>query len=73
MSAAGQETSGRIAGKPDFSGIWEANNTANWDLLTHKARPMVAQQGLTPGSVGIRSASCGSRLDRLGSEWYRCR
>jgi hypothetical protein len=51
VSAAGQDTAGRIAGKPDFSGIWEANNTANWDLLTHKARPMVAQQGLTPGSV----------------------
>ena len=31
----------RIAGKPDFSGIWEANNTANWDLQTHEARPMV--------------------------------
>src|ERR1700728_2347690 len=39
------------AGKPDFSGIWEANNTANWDLQTHKARPMVAQPGLLPGSV----------------------
>jgi hypothetical protein len=51
VAAAGQDTAGRIAGKPDFSGIWEANNTANWDLLTHKARPMVAQQGLTPGSV----------------------
>src|SRR5215469_9795249 len=44
-------TSGRIAGHPDFSGVWEANNTANWDLLTHEARPLVAQQGLTPGSV----------------------
>src|ERR1700691_6584693 len=43
-------TPGRIAGKPDFSGIWEANNTANWDLQTHKARPMVAQPGVVPGS-----------------------
>jgi hypothetical protein len=51
VAAAGQDAAGRIAGKPDFSGIWEANNTANWDLLTHQARPMVAQQGLTPGSV----------------------
>src|SRR5580698_2314447 len=42
---------GRIAGKPDFSGIWETNNTANWDLQTHKARPMVAQPGLLPNSV----------------------
>src|SRR5580692_8400151 len=41
----------RFAGKPDFSGIWEANNTANWDLQTHVARPMVGQPGLTANSV----------------------
>ncbi|HLI85147.1 MAG TPA: hypothetical protein VKV17_14595 [Bryobacteraceae bacterium] len=41
---------GRVAGKPDFNGIWEANNTANWDLLTHDARPMVAQPGLLPNT-----------------------
>ena len=50
VSATGQETLPRLAGKPDFNGIWEANNTANWDLQTHQARPMVAQPGLTPGS-----------------------
>jgi hypothetical protein len=33
-------------GKPDFSGIWQAQNGANWDLLTHVARPMVAQPGV---------------------------
>src|SRR6185312_8548171 len=41
----------RIAGHPDFSGVWETNNTANWDLQTHQARPMVGQPGITPGSV----------------------
>src|SRR5207249_8683869 len=35
-------------GKPDFSGIWQANTTANWDLQTHGARPMVAQPGVYP-------------------------
>ena len=35
-------------GKPDFSGIWQANTTANWDLQTHEARPMVAQPGVYP-------------------------
>src|SRR5262245_16087293 len=34
--------------RPDFSGIWQANTTANWDLLTHEARPMVAQPGVYP-------------------------
>src|SRR5438132_13779355 len=35
-------------GKPDFSGIWQANTAANWDLQTHGARPMVAQPGVYP-------------------------
>src|SRR5713226_6607164 len=35
-------------GKPDFSGIWQTNTTANWDLQTHEARPMVAQPGVYP-------------------------
>ena len=25
-------------GAPDLSGIWQANNTANWDLEAHPAR-----------------------------------
>lgn len=50
-SAATSGSVDRIAGKPDFSGIWEANNTANWDLLTHQARPMVAQPGFLPNTV----------------------
>ena len=52
-------------GKPNFSGIWQAMNTANWDLLAHAQRPMVGQPGVYPdvqvlaapvvalGSVGI--------------------
>src|SRR5207302_10452148 len=35
-------------GKPHFSAIWQANTTANWDLLTHGPRPMVAQAGVYP-------------------------
>ncbi len=36
-------------GKPDFSGIWQANNEAHWDLQAHEARPgMVTQQGVYP-------------------------
>jgi len=62
--AAGQDGLARIAGKPDFSGIWEANNTANWDLLTHEARPMVGQPGFTPGSVVLAAPVLG--LGSLG-------
>jgi hypothetical protein len=36
-------------GKPDFSGIWQANNEAEWDLQAHSARAgMVTQQGVYP-------------------------
>ena len=36
-------------GRPDFSGIWQANNEANWDLQAHEARPgAVTQQGIYP-------------------------
>src|SRR5216117_4434976 len=36
-------------GKPNFSGIWQANNEANWDLQAHEARPgAVTQPGIYP-------------------------
>src|SRR4051812_2933976 len=39
----------RIVDKPNFSGIWQANNEANWDLQAHEARAgAVMQPGLWP-------------------------
>src|SRR5437879_10044029 len=36
-------------GKPNSSGIWQANNEAHWDLQAHEARPgAVMQQGVYP-------------------------
>ena len=34
----------RINGKPDFSGLWQTNNEANWDLEAHHARPAAITQ-----------------------------
>ena len=40
----------RVAdGKPNFNGIWQVTNTANWDLLTHTMRPAVGHSGVYEG------------------------
>ena len=44
-------------GHPNFNGIWQALNTANWDLLDHSARAgLVAADGTLsadPGGTGV--------------------
>ena len=49
----------RTAGKPDFSGVWQANNTANWDLQAHEPRPLVAKPGLNGRSVVLAAPVVG--------------
>ena len=44
--AQGSPVTRRADGKPDLSGIWQANSGAHWDLLAHTPRPMVAQPGV---------------------------
>src|SRR5215471_16938836 len=57
ISASITQTSGQaqvartaqVDGHPNLSGIWQANNEANWDLQAHAARPAaVTQQGVYP-------------------------
>ena len=44
-------------GTPNLNGIWQANNTANWDILTHQARqgPVTALGAAfsVPGGLGV--------------------
>jgi hypothetical protein len=44
-------------GKPNLSGIWQAMNTANWDLQEHAARPglviALGAEGAEPGGLGV--------------------
>jgi hypothetical protein len=41
----------RLNGHPDLNGIWQAMNTANWDLLDHAAQPGVFWQLGAVGAV----------------------
>jgi hypothetical protein len=44
-------------GKPNLNGIWQAMNTANWDLQEHAARPglvvALGAMGAEPGGPGV--------------------
>ena len=43
--------------KPDLNGIWQALNTANWDIQAHAARPglivTLGAVGAVPGGLGV--------------------
>jgi hypothetical protein len=44
-------------GRPDLNGIWQALNTANWDLQTHTAQAgrivSLGTHGAEPGGLGV--------------------
>jgi len=43
-------------GQPDFSGIWQANNTAHWDLQTHAAQTARVLQAGVPHGAPVAAA-----------------
>ena len=64
FAVAAQSAPGRTSdGKPDLGGIWQALNTANWDLQTHAARPALA---VMPGPGGEVPAPPVLALGALG-------
>ena len=59
----------RIDGKPNFSGIWQANNEANWDLQAHEALPAsITQPGVYPYPYArVPAAAVDRKSTRLNS------
>jgi hypothetical protein len=56
QSAAGAYRAPRAAdGKPDLNGIWQALNTANYDIQMHMARPAMALRAGPHGPVPAAS------------------
>ena len=61
QSTAAQTTAYRAPrtpdGKPNLNGLWQALNTANWDLLDHSARSgavvAMGALGAVPGGLGV--------------------
>ncbi len=54
----------RVAGKPNLNGIWQALNTANYELTSHSARAAMAMQ---PGPVVPVPATPVLALGAVGS------
>src|SRR5438034_5186270 len=48
---AGYKAPRTADGKPDFNGIWQALNTADWDIQDH-----AASAGLDPAGIGVYGA-----------------
>ena len=57
VSKAAAYKAPRLAGRPNLNGIWQAMNTANWDILSHaSAKGPLWQNGATgaqPPGIGI--------------------
>src|SRR4029434_10423004 len=60
----------RLNGKPDLNGLWQAVNTANWDIQAHTAKaalsmrpapivPVPAKEVLALGAVGSVPSGAG--------------
>jgi hypothetical protein len=68
LPAAGQSPANPIPrtrdGRPDLNGIWQALNTANYDLQAHTARPAMA---LRPGPVTAVPAAPVLALGAVGA------
>lgn len=70
-SAQPQQTAAPRDGRPDLSGIWQALNTANWNLEDHSAEavpvaaPIGALYAIPPGQSVVRGGTIPYRPEAL--------
>lgn len=82
-AAAGPSAVPRLRGAPDLNGIWQAMNTANWDVEAHPAREIESQWQLgalfsipagksvvVEGAIPYRPEAL-SKREQLRAEWPR--
>ena len=59
VGAQAQNRPARVGGKPNINGIWQAMNTAHWNLEAHAATPLNDFWRL--GSIGAIPAWCSAK------------
>jgi hypothetical protein len=66
-ASMGAGAPGRVAGHPDFNGVWQANGTAYWNLEAHSAEyvPALAMLGAHGGIPAGQSYVVGGRIPYL--------
>ena len=65
-------------GKPDLNGIWQALNTANFDIQAHAARPALAllpapRAAASPAWLAPRTSNCRRPPCGRSARWAACR
>src|SRR5690348_1389285 len=57
----------KVAGKPNLNGIWEAMNTANWNIEAHSAQKVASQWqlGALFAIPGGKSVVAGGKIPYL--------
>ncbi|MGE3509484.1 MAG: hypothetical protein AB7N65_11430 [Vicinamibacterales bacterium] len=69
-------------GRVNLSGVWQANTTANWDLLTHQAKPgpvtVLGAAFSIPGGMGVvdgdeipYTPEARAKKAQLAAEWLK--
>jgi hypothetical protein len=69
VAAAGQALPRTADGKPDLSGVWQAVNTAAWDIQAHSAQPGVpAGLGVVEGNeIPYNAAGAAKKRDNYAN------